>query len=562
MKPRLFNALITLALVACQQQEQTSTEKFAGFTPVGANKDNASFYLDTHTVKRRPNGDVSFNLVRVLPDGHVIQNAQSDCKTNFNTFEGVKFGNDGTSQEKFNAESQPLPNANQPETNALVTMVCATAEQNRVITGAFNDVKALEILYGTYQASTQTASWENLQPPTTLDGYEDFLGKSGIVKLMDSKEYTEQEKIKHIVLTATTVNDSTQFLLNAAVFVKTGNSWHIEAEYPYLKVAKNGEPKIMRWERIGKGKYAIVEANSNSSTSYIEQYELNEQGLTHFFMYSNDNVLEYVKHIQNNENINITFRESEKDYWDTVLTANEATGQIQEIYQFKNTGESSLSQNILKELFGVTSSDKKVKTAHNELTSFWLAQTFQNGNDDVHVVFTKTQPLNDDGTISECHACGGAMIGAVTYKKIHDKWQVASKQQKIAEEGDWGDAPAMKKAEILQLSPNNTVFLIDAKYGGMGGFSEWKDLLLFSKNNWGRIGQIYVSDSLDCDGERKCFSYKGKISLIADGKEYPDILVIKTGTEIDEKENIIPAKNAIYIFNGKEYEEKQKTPTP
>jgi len=33
-------------------------------------------------------------------------------------------------------------------------------------------------------------------------------------------------------------------------------------------------------------------------------------------------------------------------------------------------------------------------------------------------------------------------------------------------------------------------------------------------------------------------------------------LVTATGTEEDEKGNVVPAKNAIYVFNGKQYEIK------
>jgi hypothetical protein len=52
---------------------------------------------------------------------------------------------------------------------------------------------------------------------------------------------------------------------------------------------------------------------------------------------------------------------------------------------------------------------------------------------------------------------------------------------------------------------------------------------------------------------KKCWSYEGKISVVSSNKEYPDILVTKTGTEIDDKGDIVPAKNVTYSFDGKEY---------
>ncbi len=71
-------------------------------------------------------------MVRVLNDGYVIQNAQTDCKTNFNLVEAVKFSNDGTSQEKFLAETLVLPNQ-ENDINRLISMACSKFEDNRII---------------------------------------------------------------------------------------------------------------------------------------------------------------------------------------------------------------------------------------------------------------------------------------------------------------------------------------------------------------------------------------------------------------------------------------------
>lgn len=382
--------LVTFVLSACGEK----SEKFAGFTVVNTNKETAQFYIDTNTIKRRNSGVVSFNMVRVLPNGYAIQIAETDCKTNFSSFEGVKYRDDGTSEEKFIAETLTLPNKDNSDINALVKMACDKAEENRIITGAFDDSKALEILYGSYQPTTHTALWEVIEPPITLEGYESFSGKSGTVKILDSKDFIEQGKAKHVLLTSTLVDDSPQALLSAAVFVKTGDKWRIEAEYPYLKIAKDGEPKIFHWERIGKEHYGVIEANTyktpksyTDSKGYIVLYELNVEGLNNLLFYSENNVLKYSEFVDNNKNVNITFPESNKTYWDATITISKGVGQTQEVYRFQNGSQVPLSLNALKELYGVSDPSGKVKTAYDKLSSVWFEQSFKNGKDNLHVIF-------------------------------------------------------------------------------------------------------------------------------------------------------------------------------
>jgi hypothetical protein len=348
--------LILICINACNKQD--GSEKFIGFTAVGDNKEIAKFYIDTNTVEQNYDGLMRFKMVRVLPDGYVIQNAQTDCKINVNFFEGVKFRNDGTSQEKFSAENIVLPNKDN-EINALVKMAC---------------------FKGTYEV--------------------------------------------------TTISDA-----------------------------------------------------------------------------------------------------------------------------------SLLSEATLKILLGVTISGKAIKT-ENKSSSVWFEQSFQNKDDNIRVIFIKTQTIENNGEIDDCHACS-AEIGAVTYKKVNDGWQVVSKQLQIGDVGSWGDAPAITQAEILQISPDKFVFLISDGDSGQGYETTGKYVILFKNDKWQYLGFVQSGESnsgtSQCvDDERKCWNSEGKISVITGEKEYPDLLVTKTGTEQDDKDNIIPAKNSIHVFNGKEYESKNK----
>lgn len=241
-----------------------------------------------------------------------------------------------------------------------------------------------------------------------------------------------------------------------------------------------------------------------------------------------------------------------------------------------------LSQNLsampdhttaLNELFGITDSSGKVRISANELSSIWFEQSFKLGNDEFHVIFTKTQEVDpQSGAIVKAHA-QGVKVGAITYKRIDGQWQVVSRQQKFGDFGEWGDASEVKQAEILQLSPENIAFMVDAG-GGMGGFFEsGKSLFAYSKNSWRDLG--YVQTDADnsgvCDepserapsddgGSIPCWSYKGTISIVpGENAEYPDLLVTRTGTESGENGvSIVPAKSVTYVFNGEKYVDASK----
>ena len=239
--------------------------------------------------------------------------------------------------------------------------------------------------------------------------------------------------------------------------------------------------------------------------------------------------------------------------------ANEEAGQKQEVYQVQKGKRVPLWKSALKELYGKKDHNGKVKTAKDKLSSVWFEQSFQDGNDKAHVIFIKTQSLIN-GEISECYACS-AEIGAVTYKQKNDKWQIVSKQRKIGDIGHRGDAPRTTQAEILQLLPDKFVFMIGYSDSHQGFDYDGKQLLDFSKNNWRLIGFVYTAENNEsacAADDTHCYNYEGKISVVSGNKEYPDLLVTKTGTEEEYKEdktNVIPAKNAVYVFNGDYYED-------
>lgn len=512
---------VVFTLIACGKQE----ERFAGFTPIGADEKTTKFYIDSNTVKRSRKGTVSFNLIRVLSDGYVIQNAITDCKSSFESLEGVKYREDGTSSEAFAAETLALPAKDNADITALVTMTCDRSEENRVITGAFDNTKALEILRDPDQ-------------------------KSSTVKLLESKDFTQQGSTKHIVLFMSVLpDDPKKEVLNAGVFVKKYDNWIVENEYPYLKIINNDAmPKNVRWERIGNDNYGIIEELPDQ----VYMHEL-DAGLLktaiHYQPPKKDN---------NVKNLGIVFFDTNKHYSSALAIVDYDNGdKAEQAFQFKLDRYVPLGDIALKELVDVSV----------ELSKIWFEQSFQKNNDFFHVIFFKTsnrdsifaKTSNRDSLVlfHDCHACG-VKISVVTYKQQTGEWWLLSKQPNFDELGAFGDAPAITQAKTLELSQNNMAFLIEAGDVHFGVVDEWNQIFLFSKNKWSDIGSVKTGFY---DDEYSKSSYKGKISVIPSKKEYPDLMVTKKGTEQDENQNVVPAKNAIYVFNSKEYEEKQQKNT-
>jgi TPR repeat protein len=215
---------------------------------------------------------------------------------------------------------------------------------------------------------------------------------------------------------------------------------------------------------------------------------------------------------------------------------------------------------VYKNIVDVASTNEKVKTAINKLSSVWFKQDFQYRADKIRVVFIKSQSIDESGKFDkDCHPCG-VDIAAVTYKQINNDWQLISKQKNIKIDGKFGDTPKIKQANIIRLTPNKVLFLITDSGLHQGYEDTSESLYLFSQNKWVDLGYIPSGGDycfyVDKGHATKCYKFAGKISVIPSEKEYPDLLVTKTGTELDEKQNIIKAKNSLYIFKNGKYTEQ------
>lgn len=217
-----------------------------------------------------------------------------------------------------------------------------------------------------------------------------------------------------------------------------------------------------------------------------------------------------------------------------------------------NNSTPSHSSAIL-DLFGKKSKTGKVKTAKNKLSSVWFEQTFKNGGDNLHVIFFKTQELMEDSNeIAICNGCG-VEVSAVTYKQISGKWKFISKKLYFTTIGYQGGTLEIKQAEIMKLSPGIIALKIPIAGVGQGCVNEADHLISYSESTWHSIGVIDTGFS--CSGGSPDYGYEGKISMLP-GKnpKYPDLLVTVKGNNWNfESSKLVPVKNYIYTYNGKEY---------
>lgn len=286
MKSILIASVAFALLIGCNNQAKS--DRFPGFTQAAKDGDASRFYAELNSVTRNKKGTVSFKLVRVIDGGYAIQDAMTDCSSVFRAEDGMKYRDDGTSDSKYAGDSGEVDFKKQMGLNVLVKLVCDKAEEGRMIVGVFDDIKALEILYGPYRPEAKAAHWQNMAPPKNMDIFEK---NEGLVRTILSKDFTENGVEKRLQLTATIPNISDGYtchacapLVSAAIFVKVGDKWRVEAHYPYWALSgKYGEPDKISLVEIGKEKFALLseggDMHQGIGSADVEVYLLSELGL-------------------------------------------------------------------------------------------------------------------------------------------------------------------------------------------------------------------------------------------------------------------------------------------
>jgi len=281
---------LALLLAACSQSDQPKPDQFPGFVQIGTDKQMSRLFVDLDSVKRDANGSVTFKQLRVLDTGYAIHDAVTNCRDTYKGFAGTQFTKEGVSEANYPADAGFTAYRDQPALSALVNKVCEKADESRMIVGAFDDIKALELVYGPYHPELKAAYWTNINPPANLSqSASDFSGKDGIVKIVFSEEYQQGNDTKHIVFTQTQLTDGSNDchpcgpLLGAIIFVRVGDKWRIESDNRYLDVmGVYGAPPELNWVNLGKNIHAIsakiTDMHQGVISAYMGIYTLKEGG--------------------------------------------------------------------------------------------------------------------------------------------------------------------------------------------------------------------------------------------------------------------------------------------
>jgi hypothetical protein len=221
----------------------------------------------------------------------------------------------------------------------------------------------------------------------------------------------------------------------------------------------------------------------------------------------------------------------------------------------------------LTALFSINTTADKIVNAENQLSSLWFAQTFTYANSKFYAVFVKTQSIDPDSKAVLSSHADAVNVSAVVYQLIGKQWQLLSKQINIGSFGSWGDVPDMTQAQMLALSPNNSLFLMDSYYTGQGYTEEGKGLFNynFTTHTWKDLGFIQTAGNNGgvCDDSLQptesmlsaCWDFTGEVTLTKEGRypDYPNLLVLHKGTTTNNENKIVPMGNRVYVFDGNHY---------
>ncbi len=164
-------------------------------------------------------------------------------------------------------------------------------------------------------------------------------------------------------------------------------------------------------------------------------------------------------------------------------------------------------------------------------------------------VITETVPAHYD-----CHACA-PIIGAATFSKQGDAWQLDTLTKEVSTMGSWGSAP---EGKLIKIGPERYGVVFQPGYTGQGITSESAVVIAETTEN---VREVLVVDEYGADnsgtcgeGLATCYSFSSKLEFVAGSNpEFYDARVTMSGTKEDKDGNVRRANSVKkYKFaNGK-----------
>jgi hypothetical protein len=161
----------------------------------------------------------------------------------------------------------------------------------RFMLGNYDDVKALEMLYGPYDTSTKTAHWSNLTIPKDVTNNQVQRNSSycsnrpeGHVRPILSENFEVQGTVKHILVTSTTPTDKVtlkwlcQPIIGITIFQKVADGWRVMSHEPYaqldLEGLVHGMPPVVELATIGPGRVGLVVREEDAGPDDAVQFNV------------------------------------------------------------------------------------------------------------------------------------------------------------------------------------------------------------------------------------------------------------------------------------------------
>lgn len=270
-----------LALAACGKNSSTagetsSVKQFPGFQQVGQSGDAAQLWFNPASISRSGSGYVVETL-KSFPQGYARFSVVTNCRDSILRRAGTQYGADGTAQQTYPGNDAAVSAKSEPGMSELMSAACSIAMASRAIAGEFNIPAALELLYGPYDDSSKTASWQDAVIPPDLpwrDNLQAATDKALLVSGVATFDFSEDGKKKKVLVTNAVPEGggchACTGLLGVAVFVKDGDKWKVDSNHPY--VASMGESGAVgsgfEWVPSGDNSYALVVNGEDGHQGY------------------------------------------------------------------------------------------------------------------------------------------------------------------------------------------------------------------------------------------------------------------------------------------------------
>lgn len=259
-----------------QQNTSASAKLYPGYQRVGGSGDAAQLWFNPSDISRSGSSYV-VHALKAFPQGYAQFDVATNCRDATRRFAGTQYRADGTAEHEYPGNDTPVLAKSEPGMSELMTAACGVAMASRTIPGEFNTPAALELLYGPYDETTKTASWQDASVPPGLpwrDNLQLTPGKALLVKGVATFDLSEGGKQKKIFVTNAVPDGggchACTGLLGVAVFAKDGNNWKVESNSPY--VASMGVSGSVgdrfEWTPAGDDSYALIVSGGDSQQGY------------------------------------------------------------------------------------------------------------------------------------------------------------------------------------------------------------------------------------------------------------------------------------------------------